>query len=156
MRTTSVVRAAAGRRRRRGQGKPETFAFLGFTFICGRSRRGAFQLLRKTRADRMRAKLREVKLELRRRMHHSIPEQGRWLRSLVTGRFAYFAVPTNLRALAAFRYHVLHLWRRSLRRRSQRDFTTWDRVTRLAAYWLPPPRILHPWPSTRFAARHPR
>jgi group II intron reverse transcriptase/maturase len=108
-------RSAAGRRRRFGLGKPETFNFLGFTFICGKSRRGAFLLRRQTRRDRMRAKLREVKEEMRRRRHTPVPEQGRWLRSVVTGFFAYHAVPTNTRALQAFRHHVVNLWRRSLR-----------------------------------------
>jgi Retron-type reverse transcriptase len=149
-------RHAAARRQRRGLGKPETFTFLGFTFICGKSRRGAFQLQRKTRRDRMRAKLREIKAELRDRMHHAIPEQGRWLKAVVTGFFAYHAVPTNARALDAFRHHVTDLWRRTLRRRSQKTHMTWQRMTRLAAAWLPPPRILHPWPDQRFAVKHPR
>lgn len=129
---------------------------LGFTFICGRSRRGAFQLQRKSRGDRMRAKLREVKEEVRSRMHHAIPEQGRRLRAVVTGFFAYPAVPTNARALGAFRHYVSDLWRRTLRRRSQKDHLTWQRMTKLADAWLPPPRILHPWPDQRFAVTHPR
>jgi group II intron reverse transcriptase/maturase len=149
-------RSAAGRRRRHGVGKPETFNFLGFTYICGKSRRGAFLLKRQTRRDRMRDKLREVKTELRRHMHAPIPEQGRWLRAVVTGFFAYHAVPTNSRALAAFRYHVSELWRRVLKRRSQRDRMTKVRMARLADAWLPSPRILHPWPSERFAVNYPR
>jgi group II intron reverse transcriptase/maturase len=149
-------RFAAQRRRRRGLGKPETFTFLGFIFICGKTRRGAFLLLRKSRGDRMRAKLQDIKAQLRRRMHDTIPEQGRWLRAVVTGYFAYHAVPTNIRAVAAFRYHVTDLWRRTLRRRSQKDHMTWARMTKIAAAWLPPPRILHPWPSERFAVNHPR
>jgi group II intron reverse transcriptase/maturase len=149
-------RFAAGRRQRRGSGKPETFNFLGFTFVCGTSRRGAFLLQRRTRRDRMRMKLREVKEELRHRMHWSIPEQGRWLRSVVTGFFAYHAVPTNMRALSAFHYHVTNLWLRTLRRRSQKHRMPWTRMTRLAADWLPRPRILHPWPQQRFAVTHPR
>jgi len=149
-------RHAAVRRQRRGLGKPETFTFLGFTFICGKSRRGAFRLQRKTRRDRMRAKLREIKAEMHDRMHHAIPEQGRWLKAVVTGFFAYHAVPTNARALDAFRHHVTNLWRRTLRRRSQKTRMTWQRMTRLAAAWLPPPRILHPWPDQRFAVKHPR
>ena len=149
-------RYAAGRRQRRGLGKPETFKFLGFTHICGKSLRGAFLLLRKTRGDRMRARLQEVKAQLRRRMHEAIPEQGRWLKAVVTGYFAYHAVPTNWRALGTFRYHVTNLWRRTLRRRSQKDGMTWERITRLADEWLPSPRILHPWPSQRFAVKHPR
>ena len=149
-------RHAVARRRQRGLGKPETFDFLGFTLICGKSRRGGFLLKRKTRGDRMRAKLKEVKQELRRRMHQPIPEQGQWLRQVVTGFFAYHAVPTNSPALGAFRHHVIDLWRRTLRRRSQTADVTWARMTKLADDWLPKPRILLPWPSERFAVRHPR
>jgi len=149
-------RHAAARRRPSGLGKPETFAFLGFTFICGKSRSGKFLLKRKSRGDRVQAKLTEVKEELRRRRHQPIPEQGRWLAQVVAGFFNYHAVPTNGRSLGAFRYHVTNLCRRSLRRRSQKDQTTWERVTRLADDWLPRPRILHPWPNQRFAVKHPR
>jgi RNA-directed DNA polymerase len=149
-------RAAAQNRARRGLGKPETFNFLGFTHICGRSRRGAFQLKRKSRRDRMRVKLREIKDVLRRRMHDPIPEQGRWLRQVVRGYFNYHAVPTNAQSLGTFRYHVVQLWRRTLQRRSQKDRTTWERISQLAADYLPTPRILHPWPTARFAVKHPR
>jgi RNA-directed DNA polymerase len=149
-------RFAAENRKRRGLGKPETFDFLGFTFICGKSRRGKFQLIRKTRRDRMRTKLREIKRELRLRMHEPIPKQGKWLANVVGGYFNYHAVPTNRRALMAFRFFVTELWRRTLRRRSQKDGMTWQRMTRLAADWLPPPRVLHPWPTARFAVTHPR
>jgi group II intron reverse transcriptase/maturase len=149
-------RRAMENRARRGLGKPETFNFLGFKHISGRSHAGHFQLKRKSRRDRMRAKLRSLKIELRRRMHDSIPEQGKWLRQVVRGYFAYHAVPTNAESLSAFRYHVTDLWRRTLRRRSQRDFTTWERIDRLAADFLPLPRILHPWPDARFLATHPR
>jgi len=149
-------RHAAVKRKQRGLGKPETFNFLGFTFICGKSRRGTFLVKRKTRRDRMKEKLKEVKGELRRRMHQPISEQGIWLRQVVTGFFGYHAVPTNFRALGAFRLHIAHLWRRVLRRRSQKDRSTWDRIDKLADEWLPQPRILHPWPSVRFAVKHPR
>jgi group II intron reverse transcriptase/maturase len=149
-------RSAAARRKESGLGKPETFAFLGFTLICGRSRRGYFQLQRKTRSDRMRAKLQEIKVDLRRRMHWPVSKQGKWLGQIVGGHFAYFAVPTNIRALTTFRYQVVDLWRRSLRRRSQKDGATWERVTKLSDEFLPKPRILHPWPSVRFAVKHPR
>jgi RNA-directed DNA polymerase len=149
-------RYAAGRRQRRGLGKPETFSFLGFIFICGRSRRGAFLLHRKTRADRMRARLQEIKRTLRKHMHATIPEQGKWLKSVVTGYFAYHAVPTNIRTLGRFRYHVMRLWLRTLRRRSQKDHITWARLSEIAADWLPTPRILHPWPSERFTVKYPR
>jgi RNA-directed DNA polymerase len=104
----------------------------------------------------MRAKLKRVKEELRRRWHHSIPQQGEWLKQVVRGHFAYFAVPTNGRAISAFRYHVVNLWRRALMRRSQKDKTTWTRITQIADAWLPMPRILHPWPQKRFAVKHPR
>ena len=149
-------RYAAANRMQRGLGKPETFTFLGFIFICGKSRRGAFQLQRKTRGDRMRAKLREIKEALRKRMHEPIPDQGRWLKQVVRGFFAYHAVPTNFRALGAFRHHVSDLWRRTLRRRSQKDGMTWAWITKIADAWLPQPRILHPWPEQRFAVKHPR
>ena len=149
-------RHAGVNRKRRGQGKPETFTFLGFTFICGKSRRGGFLLYRKTRADRMRAKLLDIKTEMRRRMHASIPVQGEWLRSVIRGFNAYHAVPTNFSALNAFRYHVTGIWLKSIRRRSQKTNMTWERMTRLAGDWLPTPRILHPWPQQRFAVKHPR
>ena len=149
-------RFTATNRARRGEGKPETFNFLGFTHICGRSRRGDFQLKRKSRRDRMMTKLKEIKDELRQRMHQSIPTMGKWLGQVVSGYFAYHAVPSNSRSLGAFRHHVTDLWRRTLRRRSQRDATTWSRMTEIADSYLPIPRILHPWPSVRFFAKHPR
>jgi group II intron reverse transcriptase/maturase len=149
-------RHAAVRRERRGMGKPETFTFLGFTFICGKSRRGRFLLWRKSRRDRLQAKLLAVKEELRRRMHQPIPRQGEWLRQVVTGYFAYHAVPTNIQALKTFRYCIVGLWRRSLLRRGQRDKTTWERMKRIADDHLPRPRIIHPWPEQRFAVKYPR
>jgi group II intron reverse transcriptase/maturase len=149
-------RFAAQNRKQRGLGKPETFDFLGFTFICSTSRKGGFLIKRKSRADRLRVKLKEIKEGLRRRMHRSIAEQGRWLRQVVQGYLNYFAVPTNGPALVAFWHLVIDLWRRTLKRRSQKDKTTWDRMKRLAQEFLPKPRILHPWPSVRFAVRHPR
>jgi group II intron reverse transcriptase/maturase len=149
-------RDAAARRKYRGLGLPETFNFLGFTFICGKDRTGRFQIKRKTRADRMRAKLRKIKETLRRFRHQPIPALGKWLGRVVRGYFNYHAVPTNGRALHVFRHYVIDLWRRSLRRRSQKDRITWARMTKLADTWLPKPTILHPWPSVRFAVRHPR
>jgi RNA-directed DNA polymerase len=149
-------RYAAERREERRRGKPETFNFLGFTFICGKSHQGKFLLARKSRRDRMTAKLKEVKEELRWRMHQPIPQQGGWLRQVVSGFFAYHAVPTNSRAIAAFRHHVVTLWRRALKRRSQRDRTSGQRIDKLAEDFLPPARILHPWPDARFAVKHPR
>ena len=149
-------RDAAENRKRRGLGKPETFDFLGFTFICGKSRRGKFLIKRKSRRDRMRAKLRAIKQELRRRMHQSIPEQGKWLKQVVNGYFNYHAVPTNSHALVVFRDELIRGWRRSLRRRSQRGARTWEWLRSVADEWLPQPQILHPWPNQRFAVTHPR
>jgi len=149
-------RFAAQTRERRGQGKPETFNFLGFTFICGKTRAGRFLVVRKSRADRMRAKLGEIKGELRRMMHLPIAEQGKRLWQVLSGWLAYHAVPTNFRALQMFRDQVTKRWRRSLSRRSQRGGVTWERMRKIADEWLPRPRILHPWPRTRFAVKHPR
>lgn len=149
-------RFAAEDRKKRGLGKPESFDFLGFTHICARNRRGRFIVKRRSRRDRVRAKLRAIKEELLRRRHEPTDEQGQWLRQVVTGWFNYHAVPTNIAALAAFRHHVRRLWRRALRRRSQTDGTSWRRITALANRWLPRPRILHPWPSARFLVTHPR
>ncbi len=149
-------RHAAKNRRARGLGKPETFNFLGFTHISGRSRKGDFQLKRKSRSDRVRATLAAVKETLRRRMHETIDQQGAWLRQVVMGFNAYHAVPTNFVALADFRYHVTNLWRRTLRWRGQKGSITWARMTVLQTRWLPKPRIAHPWPSVRFAVKHPR
>jgi len=149
-------RHAADRRARAGLAKPETFRFLGFTFICGKSRRGNFLLHRRSRRDRARVKLKEIKKGLRERMHKPIPEQGRWLAQVVRGIFAYHAVPTNYKALGAIHYHVKRLWLRTLRRRSQKDKFAWERIDKLAGDFLPKPRILHPWPSARFVVMHPR
>jgi group II intron reverse transcriptase/maturase len=149
-------RFAAANREQRGLGKPETFNFLGFTFMCGKSRQGFFLLKRKTRRDRMRAKLRMVKQEMRRRMHQPIPEQGRWLWHVVRGYFNYHAVPMNTRALAVFRAEIARSWHRVLNRRSQKANLTRARMDKLIDDWLPEPRILHPWPDKRFAVTHPR
>ncbi len=149
-------RRAATNRRQRGLGKPETFDFLGFTFICGKSLRGKFLLKRRSRRDRMKAKLKEVAGELRRRMHQPISEQGAWLKQVVTGYFAYHAVPTNWAALGAFRAEITERWRWTLHRRSEKSALTWARMKKLADDWLPKPRILHPWPNQRFAVKHPR
>jgi len=149
-------RYAAKDRKRRGLGKPETFNFLGFTFICGKSRRGKFLIKRKTRRDRMRMKLKEVRNEMRRRMHQTIPQQGKWLMQVITGYFNYHAVPTNYRALVRFRDEIIRRWRRALTRRSQNGEITWDRIMKMAAEWLPPPHIRHPWPAQRLAVRYPR
>ena len=149
-------RDVAANRRQRGLGKPETFNFLGFTFICSKSRRGKFLIKRKSRRDRMRAKLQAIKQEMRRCMHQPIPTQGKWLKRVVLGYFNYHAVPTNKRALAAFRDEVIRGWRHTLSRRSQKGALTWERMKALADDWLPKPFILHPWPNQRFAVTHPR
>lgn len=149
-------RQAAANRQDRGQGKPETFDFLGFTHICGRNRRGGFQLKRKSRRDRMTTKVKAIKQELKRRMHQTIAEQGRWLAAVVKGYFAYHAVPTNFRSLKTFRLRIMEGWLQTLRRRSQRDTMTWERLAKIADEFLPKPRIIHKWPDTRFAAKHPR
>lgn len=149
-------RYAALNRRKRGLGKPETFNFLGFTMICGTSRTGRFQLLRKTRCDRMQTTLQRVKEELRRRRHEPIPVQGSWLAQVIRGFNAYHAVPTNYRSLVLFRVRVTQLWKRTLMRRGQRATVPWRRMMQLRDRYLPRPRILHPWPERRFAVKHPR
>ena len=149
-------RFAAKDRKARGQGKPETFNFLGFTFICGKTRSGKFLLIRKTRRDRMRAKLRRLKQEMWRRMHYPIPQQGKWLGHVVRGYFNYHAVPMNFSLLAVFRVEVAKRWRRVLSRRSQRGNLNWAQMTKLMNEWLPRPRILHPWPSLNIAVRDSR
>lgn len=149
-------RHAARERGRQGLGKPETFDFLGFTHICARTRKGRFMLKRKCRRKKVLTKLKEVKKELRRRMHQSVAEQGKWLGQVVSGFMEYYAVPTNVDAVSAFRYQVLSLWKRSLSRRSQTAHLTWTRFAKLVDEFLPTPRILHPWPDTRFRVRHPR
>ncbi len=146
-------RFAARNRAARGLGKPETFDFLGFTHICGKGRSGGFWLRRITISKRLRAKLKQVKDQLMRRRHLPIPEQGRWLASVVRGHLAYYAVPGNARAINAFRVQIGRHWLRALRRRSQRHRLTWERMDRLIARWLPPIRILHPYPEVRFVAR---
>ena len=146
-------RFAAERRRARDLGKPETFDFLGLTHVCGKDRKGRFALRRRTSTKRLRAKLRVVKDELKHRRHLPIPEQGQWLGRVVQGHYNYYAVPGNIAALEAFRQQVTRHWYNALRRRSQRSSLTWERMQRLEARWLPPARILHPWPNTRFDAR---
>jgi RNA-directed DNA polymerase len=143
-------RFAANNRKKRGLGKPETFNFLGFTHICGWTRKnGKFTVLRQTIKKKMRAKLLDVKLELRKRMHHPVPEQGKWLRSVVGGHFRYYGVPTNQRAMGGFRFQVAWLWFRTLKRRSQKSKLTWVRMQHHVDRWLPHVQILHPYPSQR-------
>ncbi len=142
-------RFARENRKKRGEGKPETFTFLGFTHICGTTLKGSFQVHRHTVKKRMRAKLKLLKAELRRRLHRPIAETGAWLRSVVVGHCTYFAVPGNTRALWTFRYHVVRLWLRSLKRRSQRSRWKWSNIWSLADAWLPKPRVLHAYPEQR-------
>jgi group II intron reverse transcriptase/maturase len=136
---------AAEHRRRAGQGKPETFDFLGFPHICGKKRNGRFTVVR----QRLQAKLGEVKAELRRRLHDPIPKVGAWLRSVILGHLRYYGVPMNGPALCTFCFQVGWLWHRALARRSQTGFVSWERMRRLIKRWLPPPRITHPYPLRR-------
>jgi len=141
---------AADHRQRRGNGKPETFNFLGFTHVCGKKRsNGRFTVRRQTIRKRLQAKLNAVKTELRRRMHDPIPVVGTWLRSVVGGHIRYYGVPTNSPALHIFRFQVGRLWHRTLSRRSQNGRVPWDRMRRLIDRWLPPARVCHPYPLRR-------
>jgi len=149
-------RFAEKNRKDRGLGKPETFNFLGFTFISGKSRTGKFLVKRRTRRDRLQAKLKMITREIRRRMHQPIPTVGKWLGCVVRGYFNYHAVPTNFRALATFRDEIMRRWLRILRRRSQLNRLTWERMVAIADTWLPRPRIILAWPRQRFNVRHPR
>jgi RNA-directed DNA polymerase len=146
-------RHAARNRERRGDRKPETFEFLGFTHVCATTRNGRFKLGRVTSKNKMRAKLKAVKAEMMRRRHLPIPDQGRWLARVLDGHYRYYAVPDNSHALRGFRDRVLRHWKRALSRRSQKDRMTWEQFGRYARRWLPQPRILHPWPDARFDAR---
>jgi group II intron reverse transcriptase/maturase len=143
-------RFAKERRRKRGLGKPKSFNFLGFTHLSGESRKGRFQVERRTIAQRFRTKLAEIKVELRRRMHLPVPVQGAWLRSVVLGHYQYYGVPHNVKALQRFRKEVAWLWQRSLSRRSDKGYVTWDRMKRYVDKWLPVARIYHPYPDERF------
>lgn len=141
---------AISNRRKRGEGKPETFNFLGFTHICGKKRsNGMFTVLRQTIRKRLQAKLREVKTELRRRLHDPIPKVGQWLRSVLSGHFRYYGVPMNAPALHIFRFQVGWHWQRALSRRSQKGRVPWDRMRRLIDRWLPLARIYHDYPLRR-------
>jgi hypothetical protein len=142
---------ASSERKRGGRGKPETFDFLGFTHLCGKTRGGRFTVVRHTARKRVRAKLLEIKAGLRARWHLPVPEVGRWLASVIRGHLNYFGVPWNSEALQAFRHEVIKLWKRRLSRRSQKAYVTWPRMLRIAKAWLPPARIVHPYPSQRFA-----
>ena len=149
-------RFAEENRRGRGEGKPETFDFLGFTHISGKNRLGRFTVRRKTIRKRMRAKLREIKQQLRERMHDPVRQTGQWLKSIMQGHSHYYAVPGNLDSLGVFRERLIGQWWRTLRRRSQKHPISWTRTLALADRWLPQPRVLHPYPAVRFTASHPR
>src|SRR6266566_262981 len=149
-------RFAEQNRKRRGEGKPETFDFLGFKHISGKNRLGRFTVRRKTIRKRIRAKLGRIKPELRKRMHDPLSQTGQWLKSIVQGYFNYYAVPGNTASLSLFRHRLLVLWWHSVRRRGQKRRICWTRMLDLATRWLPAPQVLHPYPDARFAATHPR
>jgi hypothetical protein len=149
-------RFAEKNRKRRGEGNPETFDFLGFTHISGKNSLGRFAVRRKTIGKRMRGKLRCIKTELHKRMHDPLSQTGQWLKSIVQGHFNYYAVPGNTASLSLFRHRLLVHWWHSVRRRSQKHRTPWTRMLDLATRWLPAPYVLHPYPDARFAATHPR
>lgn len=142
-------RFAAVTRAQSGQGKPKTFDFLGFTHICDKNRNGKFIVLRQTKRKKIRAKLSEIKMELRRRMHDPVCKVGAWLRSVLLGHYRYYGVPRNGASMSSFRYQVVWLWHRSLKRRSQKHRCGWDKMKLLAQRWLPYPKIMHPYPEQR-------
>src|SRR6202790_2899193 len=149
-------RYAAVNRRKRGEKKPETFTFLGFVHQCGSGPRGLFVVWRQTAKKRMVAKLKQIKQTLRRRMHEPLNQNGTWLRSVLQGFYQYHAVPGNLRAMSIFRYRLKLMWQSTLRHRSQRPNVGWAHIGPLFDRWLPPPRVLHPYPGKRFDVTHPR
>jgi group II intron reverse transcriptase/maturase len=150
-------RFAARNRKQRGEGKPETFTFLGFTHYCGKRRsNGTFIVWRETAKKRMVAKLHAIKAELIRRKHEPTALVGKWLRQVTLGYYQYHAVPGNLNRLAVFMHHLRRMWRAVLARRSQRGQVSWQRHKPVLDRWIPVPRVLHPYPQQRFAARHPR
>jgi group II intron reverse transcriptase/maturase len=142
-------RSAEADRKRNGRGKPETFDFLGFTHVCGKTRNGRFTVRRHTMQKRFRAKLLEIKRRLRWRWHDPVPETGKWLASVIRGHLNYYGVPLNYRSIDAFRRQVVWLWMRALARRSQKAYITWERMWQIASRWLPRARTVHPWPTAR-------
>ena len=149
-------RYARANRRQRGEGKPETFTYLGFTHYCAENSKGYFVVGRKTAAKRMAAKLQQIKQELRRRMHEPVAHTAERLKRVVNGYYQYHAVPGNTPALGRFRYRLARIWRQVLCRRSQKRRLNWQRFYRLFDRWIPVARVLHPYPSARFDATHPR
>lgn len=154
-RVRAVCRDTTGNEQKRGEGKTETLDFLGFTHISGKDQNGSFALKRKTIGKQMRAKLFEIRQQLRRRMHDPIAQTGAWLRSVVQSYFNYHAVLGNIDSLCAFRYRLTRLWRRVLFSRSQRQNLNWAKTRKLADRWIPQPRVLHPYPRVRFGTIHP-
>ena len=148
-------RYAAERRRARGEGRPETFDFLGFTHCCGRDRKGCYQVVRLTVKKRIRATLATIRETLYQRRHEPVPVIGAWLHRVVEGYFRYHAIPTNIMRLEGFRSEVCRAWRHALRRRSQRTRMNWERFQRLVHRYIPSCRVLHPYPEERFFASHP-
>jgi RNA-directed DNA polymerase len=150
-------RYAEERRAKRGDGPPETFDFLGFTHISGKTRRGDFTIHRKTSRKKFHAKLADLKEKLSRRRHDDLAQVGAWLHSVYRGWCQYYAVPGNYARLRQFRDAIQDRWLRTLRRRSQRGRRlTWEKFSKLCTRWLPTPKILHPYPNVRFACQHPR
>ena len=148
-------RYATERREKRGEGKPETFNFLGFTHICGTNHKtGNFTVHRKTIGKRMAARLKELRAKLRQRMHESPTATGKWLGQVVRGYFQYHAIPGNWARLKAYRNDVLRMWLQTLRRRSQRSRLSWERFREGLGSLLPPVQILQPYPTERFDAKH--
>ena len=144
-------RFAVANRQQKGIGKPETFDFLGFTHYCAKTRRsGRFIVGRQTQSKRMRAKLRELKEELRRRLHSPVPQTGAWLRRVVQGYYNYYSVPRNGEAMKEFTRALLRIWWKSLRRRSHKSNCDWERFYhRIARRWMPRLRVMHPYPEQR-------
>jgi group II intron reverse transcriptase/maturase len=140
-------------RKNRGEGKPETFNFLGFTHISAVTKEGKYLLRRHTIRKRLANKIKLVREDLKKRMHQDTEQIGRWLRSVVHGYYNYHAVPTNLRAMKAFRREIAEAWLHARRRRSQRDHTTWEDLKPTLQRWLPPPQYRHPWPEDRMKVR---
>ena len=147
---------ATANRRARGERRPETFDFLGFTHYCRTQRNGRFGLGRKPIGKRVNRTLRRIKTELRRRMHHNLYEVAKWLGRVLGGWLRYYAVPTSFPWLKRFAFRLKRLWLRVLRLRSQKDRSTWNTVDKLAKAAWPSLKIVHPWPNTRFAVNHPR
>jgi len=143
-------RFAIESRKERGEGKPKTFNFLGFTHICGKTRNGRYSVIRHTIKSRMERKLKEIKVQLRKRLHNPIKETGKWLCSVIKGHMNYYAVPGNYKAISLFRYRVSQLWYRALKRRSQKHRITCEYMNKLTKRYLPAAKILHPYPDTRF------